>query len=169
MEWTMRRKKQQLTEAEALQMLDEATSGVLSLVDPDGKPYGVPISFARDNKNLYFHSALQGRKLEAVRHCPWASFCVIAQDEIIPERFTTEFRSVIASGPIEEITEDQAKRQALELLAEKYSAEVPSAMKDKEIDGGLKRCAILKLEMQELSGKEAIELVRRRQEQKTAD
>ena len=53
----MRRKKQLLPEAECQQILDDATSGVLSLLSDDGYPYGVPLSHVRKGDKLYFHCA----------------------------------------------------------------------------------------------------------------
>ena len=41
---TMRRKRQELTETECTEILEKATSGVLSLLGDDGYPYGVPIT-----------------------------------------------------------------------------------------------------------------------------
>ncbi len=46
MEYKMRRHKQQLTAQVAAAILESATNGILSLVDADGEPYGVPLSYA---------------------------------------------------------------------------------------------------------------------------
>ena len=48
----MRRKRQQLPEEETIYLLRHATSGVLSLLDESGYPYGVPISYVYDDNNL---------------------------------------------------------------------------------------------------------------------
>ena len=40
----MRRKRQLLSEADSIAILQKATSGVLSLLTEEGYPYGVPIS-----------------------------------------------------------------------------------------------------------------------------
>lgn len=60
----MRRKRQQLPEEETIYLLRHATSGVLSLLDESGYPYGVPISYVYDDNKLYFHSALNGHKID---------------------------------------------------------------------------------------------------------
>lgn len=60
MERKMRRIRQLLSEDDAKGILTTATNGVLSLVDADGSPYGVPLSFAYDNDgHIYFHSAVE--------------------------------------------------------------------------------------------------------------
>ena len=94
----MRRKRQQLPEEETIYLLRHATSGVLSLLDESGYPYGVPISYVYDDNKLYFHSALNGHKIDAIRHSDKASFTIICKDEVHPETFTTYFRSVICFG-----------------------------------------------------------------------
>lgn len=128
MEWKMRRSRQQLSEQETLQILDQATSGVLSLIDPDGMPYGVPISFVREEDHLYFHCAMQGRKLESIKSHPVGSFCVIGADEIVPEKFTTVFLSTMVFGPLRLVKEDDEKRKALILLTEKYCSNIPEEL-----------------------------------------
>ena len=57
MNYEMRRKKQQLSPEECNDILDRNTAGVLSLLDPNGYPYGVPLSYCRVEDRLLFHSA----------------------------------------------------------------------------------------------------------------
>ena len=96
----MRRKRQMLGKEECEEILNRGTSGVLALLGDDAYPYAVPISYVYEDGKLYFHSARSGHKLDAVREYPKASFCVIDQDQIVPEEYTTYFRSVIAFGSI---------------------------------------------------------------------
>ena len=162
MEWKMRRSRQRLSEQEALNLLDETTSGVLSLVDPEGMPYGVPLSFARDGNHLYFHCAREGRKLQCIQSHPYGSFCVISADEIIPEKFTTSFISVMASGPLYLVEEEVEKRKALYLLTDRYSKTVPFARHEAEVEGSINRTMVLRLDIQSLSGKESKERMQER-------
>ena len=94
----MRRNRQALSREECVRVLQQATSGVLSVAGDDGYPYGVPLSFAWSEGKLYFHAAKSGHKLDALRRQEKASFCVILQDHVVPEEFTTYYRSVI--GPL---------------------------------------------------------------------
>ena len=64
MQHKMRRFKQLLSEAETKEILRMATHGILSLVDADGMPYGVPLSFVYDGGDIiYFHCARAGHKI----------------------------------------------------------------------------------------------------------
>lgn len=73
----MRRKRQQLSDAESIDILKKSTSGTLALLGDDDYPYAVPISYVYQEGKLYFHSALAGHKVDAIRKCDKASFCVI--------------------------------------------------------------------------------------------
>ena len=37
----------------------------------------MPMSYVYDDGKLYFHSAMSGHKVDAIRNCDKASFCVI--------------------------------------------------------------------------------------------
>lgn len=63
----MRRKRQALPQEICDAVLRRGTSGVLALSGDDGYPYAVPISYIYDGEKLYFHSARQGHKLDAIR------------------------------------------------------------------------------------------------------
>ena len=155
----MRRTRQALPPEEISAVLERGTSGVLALAGDDGYPYAVPISDVYDGERIYFHSARAGHKLDAVRREPKASFCVIDQDQVIPEEYTTYFRSVIAFGTVRVLEEAEEKRAAIEKLAAKYSPSQGDAARAAAIQSGWRPLCMLELTVQHLSGKQAIELV----------
>lgn len=159
----MRRKKQQLTQEETMVILREGTSGVLSLTGDEGYPYGVPLSYVYDGDKLYFHCAKEGHKIDAIRKNPKASFCVIEQDEIVPEKYTTCYRSVIAFGSVRILENEGEKRRAIEELALKYAPEDSEENRQNYIEKDWEPLCMLEMTVEHLSGKEAIELVRRKQ------
>lgn len=163
----MRRKRQLLSNDETVAILDAATAGVLAVTGEDGYPYAVPLSFAYEDGSLFFHSSKAGHKLDAIAHSDKASFCVIADDDVVPETFTTHFRSAIAFGRISEVTDGERKRHALRLLAEKYSPDCLDAA-DAEIDGSWDRTCALELTIEELTGKAAIEIIKERERKSQA-
>lgn len=155
----MRRKAQQLPQDETEELLRAGTSGVLALAGENGYPYALPISYVYHEGRLYFHCAPAGHKLTAIARCPRASFCVIAQDDVAPELYTTRYRSVIAFGTIRRLTEEREIITALEALGRKYAPGLdPSA----EIARGLGRVCALEMRVDHLTGKEGIELLRLR-------
>lgn len=106
----MRRKRQALSASEVAEILHRGTSGVLALLGDEEYPYAVPLSYVYDEGKLYFHSATSGHKIDAIGRSAKASFCVIDQDSIRSEKYTTYFRSVIVFGRIRVIT-DEKKRE----------------------------------------------------------
>lgn len=116
----LRRKDRQLSDDETLELLKQGEYGVLSTCGPDGQPYGVPLSYCVVDMAIYFHSALEGHKLANLSANSRASFCVVGATEILPEKFSTRYESVIVSGFITEAAGDE-KQQGLEGLVDKYS------------------------------------------------
>lgn len=159
----MRRFKQALSPEKCQAVLERGTSGVLALAGDGGWPYAVPLSYVYADGKLYFHSAKSGHKVDAIRSCPRASFCVIDQDHIVPEEYTTYFRSVIAFGTVRILEEDGEKRAAIEKLTVKYAPADSKENRDSAIDREWAPLCMLEMEVEHLSGKEAIELVRQRE------
>lgn len=158
----MRRKKQALSSGEIDKILSRGTSGVLALSGDDGYPYAVPISYAYDGEKLYFHSAKAGHKLDAVRRNSKASFCVIDQDQVVPEKYTTCFRSVIVFGSMRVIEDDDEKMAAVEKLALRYAPMDSAANRQAEINREWDILCMMEMTIEHITGKEAIELVKGR-------
>lgn len=158
----MRRIRQALSKEECETILKENTSGVLSVLGDDDYPYGVPLSYVYADGKLFFHSAKEGHKIDAINKNGKASFCVIAQDQVVPEKYTTYFHSVIAFGKARILADAAEKRYAIELLAEKYMPELEDG-RMQEISREFERFCMIELTVEAMTGKEAIELTRARQ------
>ena len=117
----LRRKDRAITDDEAMAILNNTEYGVLSTVSPDGKPYGVPLSFCIIDKSIYFHCAIEGQKIDNIDKNKSVSFCAVGKTEILPDKFGTKYESVIVLGEVEEIFDDN-KQIALEGMLKKYSS-----------------------------------------------
>lgn len=155
----MRRKKQQLSREEAEEILRRGSHGVLALLGNEGWPYALPISYVYCNGKLYFHCAAAGHKLEAISREPRASFCVVDMDEPIPELLTTAYRSAIAFGSIRTLEDRGEAVRVLEALGDKYSPGLDLA---EEMEKYRDSVRVLEMSIERLSGKEGLELLRRR-------
>ena len=110
------------TDEEAVEMLNKATNGVLAVDGDEGYPYAVPVSFAYKNGKIYFHSTSENsHKIESIRKNPKVSFCVITQDQIIPEAFNTLYRSVIIFGKARVLTDSSEIEQGIMTIVKKYA------------------------------------------------
>ena len=158
MERKMRRFKQELPSAETDEILRNGKECVLAL-SGDDYPYAVPINYVYDSGHIFLHSASQGYKIDALRRNPKLSLCVIEKDDIVPEEFTTYFRSVVVLGTARFVDKEQEKIDALQMLCRKYSPGIdPTA----EISKCLKAVTIIDITIDRMTGKEAIELTRNR-------
>ena len=157
----MRRFKQELSPAEAREILEKGSYGVLACAGDDGYPYAVPLNYVVYNDRIYFHCAMEGHKIDALRRCEKVSFSVVARDQIVPEELTTYFVSVIAFGRARFVEDAQEKRAALMALGLKYEPGMDDHVLE-HVEGSIARTALIAIEIEHLTGKEAIELTRRR-------
>lgn len=169
---SMRRKLQQLPLKEAIDILHRNTSGVLALSGTAAcpYPYAVPLSYAYDgDQTIVFHCAKTGDKMERLYADAHASFCVIDADDVVPEAFSTRYRSVIVFGTVKK-TEDPAEILAgLQLLSDKYAPLqlVPKALRDKEIADGMPHVSVLVFHIDHITGKESKALAAERSQNAT--
>lgn len=154
----MRRKKQLLSEAETIEILQSCTSGVLAVSGDNDYPYTVPLSYVYKDGKLFFHFAKAGHKLDGIERNNKVSFCVIKTDDVIQKTFTTHFCSVIVFGRARILTEDSQKKYALECLVQKYS---PDYQKEgqSEIERDWKLVSVAEVLIEHMTGKAAIEII----------
>lgn len=147
----IRRKDRALPEDEGIELLTKAEFGVLSTSSGGGEPYGVPINFCIINRSIYFHSALEGHKIDNINVNKSVSFCVVGKTEILPDSFGTKYESVIISGHVEEVFE-QEKQGALEGLLHKYCSGFIDNGK-KYIDAMREKTRVFKIAINNIYGK----------------
>lgn len=75
----------------------------------DGRPYVVPLAYGYDGEAIYAHSG-PGRKLRLMRAQPLVSF------EVDRAEASDRWRSVIAEGVYEELSDPGARDRALRIV-----------------------------------------------------
>ncbi|MGM0395939.1 MAG: pyridoxamine 5'-phosphate oxidase family protein [Bacillota bacterium] len=158
----MRRKRQLLPVEETVAVMDRCTNGILACIGDEGYPYAVPVSYVYYNDKIYFHSAKSGHKVDSIINNPKVSFAVVDEDTIVSEEYTSYFRSVVAFGKAR-IVEGEEWFKAFEVLVEKYCGDRPAEEKHKEITG-CKQSHIVAIDVEHITGKEAIEYVMAKKE-----
>lgn len=148
----MRRKDRKLDEQVAVSLLEHCEYAVLSTIGEDGNPYGIPISPVLEGKNLYFHCALEGTKLQNIRNRPAVCVTCVGETRLVPEKFTTEYQSAIAFGTASMVEDEEEKVRILYLLCQKYAASNLDAF-DREVKRSLHRTGICKIAITESSAK----------------
>lgn len=159
MERTMRRFKQELPKEETERILRTGKYAVWAVDGDDDYPYAVPVNYVYDGQSIYIHSAAQGHKIDSIKRNPNCSLCIVDKDDVIPEEFTSYFRSVIVFGRESFVEAIADKEKALRLLCDKYSPGIDPAA---EINKFLKAVSIIRIDIEKISGKEAIELTKQR-------
>lgn len=119
------RVKQQLPKDECIRLLQQQPRGVLSVMGDNGYPYGLPIDhwYNPEDGQIYSHSGKSGHKVDAIRHCDKASFCIYDEGYRLEGDWALNIKSVIVFGRVR-IVEDQSK--AIELtrrLSYKYTSD----------------------------------------------
>ena len=119
----MLRKKQALSEEECIELLKRELRGVLSVLGDDGYPYGMPINhlYCEEDGKLYFHGGKKGHKIEAMRKCDKASFCVYDEGFRREGEWALNIKSVIVFGRIEFVDERETVYRISEELSRKFT------------------------------------------------
>ncbi len=157
----MRRIKQLLSPQATAEVMARCTNGILACLGDEDYPYAVPLSFVCFDGKIYFHSAKEGHKIDAIARHDKVSFAVVDEDTIVAEEYTSYFRSVVVFGKAR-IAEGDERLAAFKALAEKYSGSLPKEVVHKKVEG-CSRAAIIAIDVEQITGKEAIEYVRDKQ------
>ncbi len=130
MKINLRRSDKEVTNREEVEeILSNALVGGLGTC-LNNIPYITPVNFVYDKDKIYFHSALEGRKIENITSNPNICFEIDEVMSIIPGRqrpcaSTTEYKSIIIFGDIQIVTDVEEKTFALNKLIEKYAPQSP--------------------------------------------
>ncbi len=124
----MRRQEKQLSLAGINNLLQRAEYGVLATVSENNYPYTTPLNYVYSKQKIYFHSALEGEKVDNIVRNSRVSFCVVADVKLLPAKFDTNYSSVVLFGMAEEVFAAE-KEAALVAIIEKYSSKFIEAGK----------------------------------------
>jgi len=148
----IRRKDREISRDSALAVVDTCAYSVMATVNPDGTPYCIPLSAAREGQWLYFHSAMEGHKVDNLRHQSRVCVCCVGNVREAPGEFSIGYESAVINGTASEITDREEKIHALTLISRRYTPANMAAF-DQEIEKNLDRTGVWKIHMEEISGK----------------
>lgn len=140
-----------MSNEEALEVLEQGEYGVVSVIGPDGYPYGVPMSYVVMDGHIYFHGDQIGHKMECLKHSKKVCFTVIGKTQLLPEILDTDYESVVVFGTATEV-DGEEKERALMGLVSKYSPGFE--VKGREsMEDEFDITAVIKIEIQHITGK----------------
>jgi len=150
----MRRKDKEITDiGEIEEIVRRAGICRLGLVDGD-EPYVVPLNFGYEDRALYFHWALEGRKFEIIQKNNKVCFEIDTDVEIVnvetPCDSVVKYRSVIGVGRACILEDDEEKSHGLSLIMKQYS-EGDFSFPKSELDKTL----VVKVDIKSVTGKKS--------------
>lgn len=153
----MRRFKQELTQEQTIDILKTCKTGILGVIGDNGYPYTVPINYVYQDNKIYIHCAKTGHKIDAIKSNNKVSFCVIERDDVVKEKLTTYYRSVIVFGTARILETDEEIFYAAESLGLKYSDDKEHIQR--EIKQELNALACVEISIDHMTGKQSMDLV----------
>ena len=148
----MRRRDREQPKEFGLELIDRCEYGVASMIDENGQPYGVVLNLVREEDRLYFHCAMEGKKIDSLRKNPDVCISFVGNVSPVADKFTTLYESAIVRGKAFEVKEDEEKIHALRILCEKLT---PANMEnfDEAIARSLNRTAVWRIDIDEVTAK----------------
>ncbi len=149
----MRRFKQQISDAECIEILKTEKRGVLSLIGDDGYPYGIPINHFYDERDgkIYFHGAKEGHKIDAIKANPKASFCVMDKGYRKDGEWALNIKSVVAFGKVSLVTDSKKTEEICTKLVQKFTDD--KEYLEKELKNALPRVQCFEFTIEHMTGK----------------
>lgn len=145
----MRKASREMDSNWALDVMRKAPYITVSFTRADGSAYGVPLSLACTSDNVwYFHCAPDGDKLDALAVHP--EVCLSAVTKCTPTigpkdgTFTLQYRSAIAFGIAELVTDENEKVSALRAICERFLPKHMDAF-DEAIERSLHRTSVVRI------------------------
>lgn len=148
----MRREDRRLDDAAAMALLKRGEYGILSTSGKDNRPYGIPVNYVVMGDAIFFHCATEGQKLENITANRGVSFCVVGRTELLPEKFSTRYESVVVSGKAGVVEKQELKEKALNAIVAKYAPDNIAAGKA-YIVKLMDKTAVVRISIDHLIGK----------------
>lgn len=148
----MRRKDREKSIEFAKIVINKCEYATLATVNEDGSPYCIAISIVHAGEYIYFHSAMDGQKIDNMKRDSRVCISCVGETYLPQDEFTTKYESAIVHGTAYEVIDETEKIMALKLLCEKYT---PAYMNhfDGEVKRSLKRTGVWKIHIDKISGK----------------
>ena len=153
----MRRFKQELSREECFDILKAEKRGVLAVIGDGGYPYAVTVNYFLDEESgrIYFHSAKEGHKRDALNADDKACFTVCEQGEQ-REDWSYHTRSVVVFGRVRTVSDRAEAVSLVRRLAYKYyptETEADRSSIEADIEKNSPRMDMLELIPEHITGK----------------
>jgi len=148
----MRRKDRQRDVDFAKQVFADSEYCTLAMVDENNKPYCIPISPVIDNDHIYFHCATEGKKLDILKNNNNVCISCVSYTKLLPEKYTTEYKSAVATGRCEIVLDKEEALHALLLITKKYAMNNLENF-EKEVNSSEGKVYVMRVTIDTITGK----------------
>ena len=151
----MRKKEREILERSEIDQIINKTDVCRIAFAKDNIPYIIPVSFGYDGKNLFIHTATEGKKIDFIESNNSICFefdtdVKTIKHETVGCKWTTAYKSVIGVGKILEITDEKNMITALNKIMLQYSGK-EWAFTEKM----LKNVRLWKIVIEDITGKKS--------------
>ena len=149
----MRRFKQELSQEKCIEILKTEQRGVLSLIEENGYPYGIPMNhwYCEENGRIYFHGAREGQKINAIKANNKASYCVFDAGYRNEGEWALNISSVVAFGKIRLVEDEETAKKICVHLVKKFTDD--EHYLQKELEAAFSRVQCLEFIPTHITGK----------------
>jgi len=147
----MRRKDRERDRNFALKVIDRCDYGVVAFQGEE--PYCLPLSLVRVGEELYFHCAMEGKKLDRLRRDARVCVTFVGANQAAKDEFTTYYQCAIVLGTASEVTQDEEKISALRALCQRMTPENIEHF-EADVARSLHRTGVWKIHINQITGKE---------------
>lgn len=153
----IRKKKNQISDEAAKELLRTSRHGVFAVNGDDGYPYAIPINFLYDEdaQKIYFHGSRAGHKVDSLRACDKVCFTVYGNETIKDEPWAPYMQSVVVFGRCRLLESSEESLALVKRFAMKYYPD--ESLVDIEIAEGGKAVQMYEITIEHYSGKEVQE------------
>ncbi|UCG13989.1 MAG: pyridoxamine 5'-phosphate oxidase family protein [Deltaproteobacteria bacterium] len=149
----MRRKDRQTRDVAAIAEIIRDSLVCRLALSEDNSPYVVPLCFGYEENTLYFHSSLEGKKIDILKKNGNVCFEFDIDHHVVKDeracKWSMKYRSVIGFGKASFVQDPEEKMKGLNAIMKQYSGrsfDYP--------ESALEATAIIKVEIESMTGKQ---------------
>lgn len=149
----MRRKNQELSNDECIKLLKMTKRASIALIGDDDYPYSLPINYYYDEETnvIYFHSAKEGHKVDAIKKNNKISFSIIGEEKLDEGNYFYFVKSVIIFGKAEIVLNEDDRFKFLKIFGMKYFPSEEYTLE--ELKNSMARALLIKINIEHMTGK----------------
>ena len=150
--YAMRGKDKEITDRKMIDSIIKESKVCRLALSEDDRPYIVPLSFGYDGTALYFHGALEGKKIDILRKNSNVCFEFDNDGEPIQSDkgcdWSVRYKSVIGYGKARLLEDMDSKLRALDIIMKRYSGK-SFAYPEKTVE----KTAVIRVDIETVTGK----------------